>query len=157
MRWSVTHPQARAAIAATVLFACGAVVGVTADRWWWDRAPSTPVASPLTAAAMGDALDLDDAQRARVDELLTDLEADVALAAQEGPASLQQAARDARRRLEAELPPDRRDRFRSWMGEHHERMMDEMCGDERMRGRSMMHSRDEHHDENERHRRRWNH
>lgn len=135
MRFSMTNPRTRAAVAATLLFGLGALVGVAADRWWSFRTLSELEAAPLTAAAMADALDLDSAQQARVAALLESLQASVVHAAQEGPASLQAAARDARRRLEEGLPPDRRERFRSWMSGHHERMMEHMCDDDMMGSR----------------------
>ena len=141
MTLSITNPRAKAAIAAALLFALGAIAGAAADRWWSARALSGREASPLTTAAMADALDLDTAQQARVRALLSDLEASVAQAALEGPGSLQRAARDARRRLEAELPPDRRERFRDWMSGHHDRMMDHMCSDDMMRDEERMRSR----------------
>jgi hypothetical protein len=82
---------------------------------------------------MAEVLDLNSAQQARVVELLEDLEVRVTQAALEGPASLQEAAREARRLLEEEIPPDRRERFRNWMGEHRDWMMNEMCDEEMMR------------------------
>ena len=75
MTLSITNPRAKAAIAAALLFALGAIAGAAADRWWSARALSGREASPLTTAAMADALDLDTAQQARVRALLSDLEA----------------------------------------------------------------------------------
>ena len=122
-------PQSKAVIVAFALFSLGALAGISADRWLSARQQSIPQTGQLTVPAMARALDLDNAQQARVTELLQELEVQVAQATREGPAALQQAARNARQRLEEEIPPDRRDRFRSWMGEHRKWMSEQMCDD----------------------------
>jgi len=122
-------PQSKALIVAFALFSLGALAGISADRWWNERQQSTSQAGQLTVPAMARALDLDSTQEARVTALLQDLEVQVAQATREGPAALQQAARNARNRLEEEIPADRRERFRSWMGEHREWMSEQMCDD----------------------------
>lgn len=122
-------PQSKAVIVAFALFSLGAVAGISADRWWNERQQPLPQAGQLTVPAMAQALDLDNAQQARVADLLQDLEIQVAQATREGPAALQEAARNARQRLEEEIPADRRERFRSWMGEHREWMSEQMCDD----------------------------
>lgn len=138
MRFSISDPRRKAALAAAVLFALGAMAGVAADRWWLGRRASELAAAPLTAEAMADVLDLDAGERARVTAVLDSLETSVARAALEGPASLQEAARGARQRLEQALPADRRGRFQSWMSGHHARMMKRMCGERATRGEPMM-------------------
>jgi len=122
-------PQSKALIVAFALFSLGALAGVSADRWWSGHDQIAPQPGQLTVPAMARALDLDSAQQDRVAELLQDLEIQVARATREGPAALQEAARDARQRLEEEIPADRRERFRSWMGEHREWMSEQMCDD----------------------------
>jgi len=122
-------PQSKALIVAFALFSLGALAGISADRWWNERQQPTSQAGQLTVPAMARALDLDSTQEARVAALLQDLEVQVAQATREGPAALQQAARNARNRLEEEIPADRRERFRSWMGEHREWMSEQMCDD----------------------------
>ena len=122
-------PQSKALIVAFALFSLGALAGISADRWWNERQQPTSQAGQLTVPAMARALDLDSTQEARVAALLQDLEVQVAQATREGPAALQQAARNARNRLEEEIPADRRKRFRRWMGEHREWMSEQMCDD----------------------------
>lgn len=133
MRFAITDPRTKAAVTAGLLFSLGAIAGVAADRWWFGGAPDL-AAEPLTAVAMADALNLDATQRAQVAALLDSLELTVASAALEGPASLQAAARDARRRLVRAFPPARRDRFERWMSDRYAEMMERMCDDDVMRG-----------------------
>ncbi len=75
---------------------------------------------------MADALELEAADRARVEALLDSLRVQVAQAAQQSPESLQVADRHARQQLVAVLPADRRDQFQEWMRGHHQRMMEHM-------------------------------
>ena len=126
-------PGGRAVMSATLLFGFGAVAGAAADRLWVTSGATELAAAPLTVESMAGALDLGTSERARVAALLDSLEPIVARAVVAGPDSLQAAARMARQRLEEVLPPDRRPRFRRWMSDHHDRMMDDMRGGNMMR------------------------
>jgi len=121
-------PRWKATLVAVVLFLAGAVVGVTADRMWLGRWPEAAQAAPLTAEALSRDLNLDPDQQARVRSVLDSLQIEVSRALEEGPDSLRGIARRARLRLEGALPPDRRGAFRTWMQQHHTRMMREMGG-----------------------------
>lgn len=121
-------PRWQAALAALVLFGLGALTGVAGDRLWLGRAPAAAEASTLTAQGMVTALHLDAAQEARVRAVLDSLHGDLARAAQGGTDSLVSAALQGRRRLEAALPPDRRQSFQAWMQQHHASMMEQMGG-----------------------------
>lgn len=150
-----SNPRWRAALVAAVLFGAGVIVGVTVERTRAGRVPTPALAEPLTVEALSRSLDLDTLAEMRVRVLLDSLEPDIAQAAMQGPDSLQAAARRARQRLEAALPGDRREPFRSWMEGHKSRMMQMMhrgmsgrmmerrmerpqSGDSRPMGRGMM-------------------
>lgn len=130
---STRHPNDRTsrwmgALVAALLFLLGTVAGVAIDRLWLDASPAAAEAAPLTVEGMGDALELDQGQSARIRALLDTLRVDMSQALMEGPDSLRTMARHARERLEEALPPDRRMRFRDWMQDHHARMMEHMGG-----------------------------
>ena len=117
----------KAALAASLIFILGLVAGLGVDRLWMAR-DEVRGTRALTSEAMTAALDLDASEAARVRAVLDTLRVELARAAEAGPDSLGSAARRGRQRLEAALPAERRERFRTWMSEHHARMMGEMRG-----------------------------
>jgi hypothetical protein len=109
-----------------MLFGLGVMFGAVADRIWTGRGTTPAKASQLTVEAMAEALALDSLAERRVRVVLDSLEPNLAQAAAQGSDSLQAVALQARRQLEETLPADRREQFRSWMGQHRRRMMEMM-------------------------------
>jgi hypothetical protein len=116
--------RGKAGAAALLLLLAGVALGVLLDRVWL-QVPEAR-ATPLTAEALADHLDLRPSDAERVRALLDSMHADVLAATAEGPEALAATARLAHERLEAALPPDARPAFRSWVEGHHRQMMERM-------------------------------
>jgi hypothetical protein len=123
----------RAAGTAALLLVTGGVMGILADRLW--LSPADTHAAALTAEAMAARLGLSSAEEAHVRALLDSLHTEIVSVVEHGPDSLHTAVRNARRRIEAALPPDARSEFRDWMQERHEQLMGRMHGGPTHHGR----------------------
>lgn len=130
-----TTLQWRAAIAAALLIALGAFLGVSIDRIWLVTFGARDQQSQVSVEALSTALRLDTREKQELAALVDSIGWSIAEAIEQNPDSLPQVARRARDRLEEAVPPDARPRFRNWMDGRRSEMLDRMRGRGMMRGR----------------------
>jgi hypothetical protein len=116
----------RAALTAALLLATGVAMGIVIDRHW--LSPSDVYATPLTAEAIADRLDLSVTEAEKLQSLLDSLHGEILAVMQQDPDALGAAVQSAKVRIEAALPPESRGDFHAWMKEHQDRVINHMHG-----------------------------